>query len=645
MKTRYSLIGACAVAAALCMAAAGCDGNGNGGEDAADGIDSVDMVGDSMDGVDVVDGTDVPPDVTEAGDTTDVTGDCSEHCNNGILDCGEEYIDCGGECGECTGNRASFVSQDVPAAVFPGSRFNVEITMRNHGTTTWSPEAPNAYRLGSWNPQDNDTWGTGRINMAADTTAAPDSDTTFTATLTAPAEAGEYDFQWRMVHELMEWFGEPSGNLRITVEGPPQYETNPFTFSINQPVPDGDGGFFVHDLDGDGLLDFVVTDGGNVGAYDHFGTELWVVSPGIKTSGQYPGLHHPGAIAGDMDGDTVQEVGYITPGEQLRILDALTGAEEASHDAEGAEGVSIANLRGEGDRDAILQYDATHLKAIRLDTGAQIWDTTEYICIEHSLHRQADLDNDGLDEVAGLVFIDDNGTVMSTWDLRDRGTNMWNVDSIVIADAVAGWPLEAALAEQGGNNEALLVNHEQIYFGANNPDNPCCEVADECRERDPDKVAVGNFSAEHDGLEIFCRSACGRAPWMFSNSGEKIAQWVVDDTKPESWYIDGIEEICRIDWDGDGLDEAVAKERHVLEDGGIFQPMTGAFLHVFTAAAQRIYAVDISGDGREEVVILDAGGEIRVYWNEEPSLGDSSVSPWTMQHYRRQKQNWNYYSP
>ena len=83
----------------------------------------------------------------------------------------------------------------------------------------------------------------------------------------------------------------------------------------------------------------------------------------------------------------------------------------------------------------------------------------------------------------------------------------------------------------------------------------------------------------------------------------------------------------------------------MLEDGGIFQPYTGTFLHVFTAEAQRVYAVDISGDGREEVVILDASGEIRVYWNEEPSLGDSSVSPWTLQHYRRQKQNWNYYSP
>jgi hypothetical protein len=430
------------------------------------------------------------------------------------------------------------------------------------------------------------------------------------------------------------------------VEGWPEYTTNPFTFTFDEPVPGWTGGFFVHDLDGDGLLDFVISSDTNVSAYDHYGVKMWATNVGINTSGQYPGAHHPGVMAGDMDGDGEQEVGYITPAGNLRILNGVTGTEEDSQPFPGAQVAIIANLRGLGDRDAILQYSQTELRAVRLDTYVELWQTTQYISVEHSPARQADLDGDGLDEVAGLTFIDDDGSLMNSWDLaQDRGTNVWAVDSIAIADIVPGGPLEAALAEQGGNNEAIVVNQNEVVFGTYNTNNPCCAVAGECAERDCDKVAVGDFRPARAGLEVFCRSACGRAPWLLNNSGGIVVEWAVDDTKPASWFIDGLEEVCAIDWDGNARREIVAKERHVEEDVGIIRADTGEFLVVFPAQAARVYAVDLAGDGREEVVVLDARSEIRVYWNESPSAGDSSVSPWTLQHYRRQKQNWNYYSP
>ena len=233
----------------------------------------------------------------------------------------------------------------------------------------------------------------------------------------------------------------------------PEYADNPFVFAIDQAVPGWDGGLFVHDLDGDGLMDFVVTSDSAVGAYDHHGTRLWVVETGVYTAGEYPGLHHPGAIAGDMDGDGLQEVAWLTAAQELPIVDATTGSEQGRLNLPGAQAVAIANLRGEGDRDAIVQYSQTEIAGVRLDTGETLWETGEYISVEHSPVRQADLDGDGLDEVAGLTFIDHDGTLMSQWNLSDLGTNLWSVDSVAIADVVPGGPLEAALAEQGGNNE------------------------------------------------------------------------------------------------------------------------------------------------------------------------------------------------
>ena len=113
-------------------------------------------------------------------------------------------------------DNAEFVSQNVPASVAPGAGFQAEFTMRNTGETTWG-EA-DGYRLGSWNPQDNDTWSTGRIEIQGATTVAPNDTYLFTANLTAPATPGSYTMQWRMVHEFAAWFGDPTAELTIQVE-------------------------------------------------------------------------------------------------------------------------------------------------------------------------------------------------------------------------------------------------------------------------------------------------------------------------------------------------------------------------------------------------------------------------------------------
>ena len=76
-------------------------------------------------------------------------------------------------------------------------------------------------------------------------------------------------------------------------------------FQLRQPVPETRGGIFVHDLNGDGKLDFVVTSEGHIGGYDHEGEPLWANQGEIAL---FEHAHHPSAIAGDLDGDGRQEV-------------------------------------------------------------------------------------------------------------------------------------------------------------------------------------------------------------------------------------------------------------------------------------------------------------------------------------------------
>jgi len=420
-------------------------------------------------------------------------------------------------------------------------------------------------------------------------------------------------------------------------------------FRLQQPVPgERYGGVFAHDLDGDGRFDLVVTGEGHIGAYTRDGKTMWVKKCPIKLVTAF-GFHHPSAIAGDVDGDGRQEVAWLTTANLVEIVDGATGKPEKTLPCPGEpKAMGIANLRGKGDRDAILQYSQTKLIALSLEGGEVLWQTDEYRGIEHSPFRQADIDGDGLDEVAGAAIIDHDGRRMTPWDLGGAYRSM---DSIVIADIVPGLPLEVALAEQrGANSHTDVVAPDRIVFRALNPWN----------WEDPDKLAVGDFDPARPGLEIFNRSSGGDgtaprgrkepfryelAPWVLDATGALIAKYYVNDHKPDWWTGHGLEEICRIDWDGDAADEIVGKERHKNGAGAIVNPVTGEFKVILPARALRIYAADIEGDSREEVIIVDGDGTVKIFSNPAPNPHPPKPSRWRDSAYRRQKQNWNYYSP
>ena len=100
------------------------------------------------------------------------------------------------------GNHAQVISQSVPSIMEGGQSYAVTVRLRNSGSTTWGSD----YFLGSQNPCDNFIWGMNRVAIGA--TVAPGQQRSVTWTVTAPATPGVYNFQWRVLREFVEWFGD-----------------------------------------------------------------------------------------------------------------------------------------------------------------------------------------------------------------------------------------------------------------------------------------------------------------------------------------------------------------------------------------------------------------------------------------------------
>ena len=108
---------------------------------------------------------------------------------------------------------ANLISQSVPSIMLPGQPYTVSITMQNVGPTTWT--AGQGYRIG---PQpDNNAWGITRFAVPND--VAPGATVTLTFNITAPATPGNYRFQWRMLQEGVQWFGDMT-DVPVTVLAP-----------------------------------------------------------------------------------------------------------------------------------------------------------------------------------------------------------------------------------------------------------------------------------------------------------------------------------------------------------------------------------------------------------------------------------------
>jgi hypothetical protein len=84
--------------------------------------------------------------------------------------------------------------------------------MQNNGGTTWTSAAN--FSLGSQNPTDTARWGLTRVPLPNGNPVAPGESATFNFNVAAPS-AGNHDFQWRMVHDGVAFFGQQSPNVTV----------------------------------------------------------------------------------------------------------------------------------------------------------------------------------------------------------------------------------------------------------------------------------------------------------------------------------------------------------------------------------------------------------------------------------------------
>lgn len=99
-------------------------------------------------------------------------------------------------------------SQDNQARTFAvnaGASFQLETRVLNDASTTIAFDPALNFRIGSQNPQDNQTWGSNRWELGG--VIAPNSGLNVTLNLTAPSQPGVHSLSLRMVQDGVTWFG------------------------------------------------------------------------------------------------------------------------------------------------------------------------------------------------------------------------------------------------------------------------------------------------------------------------------------------------------------------------------------------------------------------------------------------------------
>jgi len=433
-----------------------------------------------------------------------------------------------------------------------------------------------------------------------------------------------------------------------------QYEENPFVFALDIPGPaDSAGGLVAADLNNDGLMDYLVTVPGHIAAYGHNGSKLWILNIDVRVGGSseregLPGHCGPGVQAADIDGDARTDVLFLTQDSVVHVVDGASGegkwaAKPPFPDlAERWEHLVVVNLRGEDDRDLLLQatnkegYRVGHMIAAYAlsDLAAEryepLWQRNDLLTCAHNGVRAADLTGDGRDEViAGQILNPADGEWLCNMPVKGH------LDALFVADVRPDLPgLEVVALEEGGGNRIFLASHTGMLWETHH------------RNQEPQNTAVGVFSLDHEGLQIWCRSRYNehQKPFVFNAAGELIAEYEMDNVAPKGWTASGVELIWTIDWTGGPKQFAAAKERHTSGDVAIFDPLKGTFVTTFEEKADRLYVADVSGDWREEIVVL-AGNETHVYHTPAANPNPDRPRLWEQQQYRRSKMTYNYYSP
>ncbi|WP_019909759.1 NBR1-Ig-like domain-containing protein [Paenibacillus sp. HW567] len=104
--------------------------------------------------------------------------------------------------------NASMISHTIPSIMEAGKTYDVSITVRNTGNTSWYEDSTSVgkYRLGGVG--DSDPFTIHRIFLPSGVIVSPGEKYTFKFQMKAPSAAGVYISDWSMLQEAVTWFGE-----------------------------------------------------------------------------------------------------------------------------------------------------------------------------------------------------------------------------------------------------------------------------------------------------------------------------------------------------------------------------------------------------------------------------------------------------
>lgn len=412
------------------------------------------------------------------------------------------------------------------------------------------------------------------------------------------------------------------------------------------------GGLIAADINDDGTRELLITAPGYIGAYGADGRQLWSRRIDICVGGQseaqgLPGHNGPGVQAGDINGDGKSEVVFFDRQSTLHILRGEDGRElwsarlQPPAGAQRWEHVVIADFRGKGDRDLLIQatnaqgyrmgrYVAAYsAESLQAGKNEPLWQRDDFVSCAHNGARLADLDGDGRDEVLGATILGPDGR------LRVSVKTEGHIDSLFVGDVRPDLPgLEVVMLEEGRLNRVFLTGLSGLIWETHH------------RHQEPQNAAIGRFVPDLSEMQIWCRSRYNehQIPFVLNAHGALQSEYKMDEAAPRDWTLRGVEVIHSIHWSGEERVYACAKERHRSGDVCIFDPLSGRFLLRLTEAADRLYVADITGDWREEIIVW-SGSELHLYSNPQPNPRPEAPRLWTIPHYKRSKMTWNYYSP
>lgn len=128
-------------------------------------------------------------------------------------------------------------------------------------------------------------------------------------------------------------------------------------------------------------------------------------------------------------------------------------------------------------------------------------------------------------------------------------------------------------------------------------------------------------------------------------TGTKIADYQFDEQAPASWTTEGVEDIWDIQWTGGEKTLLAAKERHERGDTGVYDALNPSDFSVqLDTETDRLYAADVTGDWREELLVI-SGAQLHIYRNTAQNPRPDRERLWEERMYRLDRTTWNYYSP